>query len=34
VKNHEEHHIHKSYLEELKELLEEHGIEYDEKYLI
>ena len=34
VKNQEEHHIHKSYLEELKDLLNEHGIEYDEKYLI
>ena len=34
VKNQEEHHIHKSYLEELKDLLNEHGIDYDEKYLI
>ena len=34
VKNQEEHHATKSYLEELKELLKEHGIEYDEKYLM
>ena len=34
VKNQEEHHIHKTFIEELKELLKEHGIEYDERYLI
>ena len=34
VKNQEEHHATKSYIEELIELLKEHGIEYDEKYLM
>ena len=34
VKNQEEHHRHKTYKEELIELLNEHGIEYDAKYLI
>lgn len=34
VKNQEEHHKHKSFIEEYKELLEEHQIIYDEKYLI
>jgi len=34
VKNQEEHHATKSYLQELIELLKEHGIEYDERYLI
>ena len=34
VKNQEEHHATKSYIEELKELLKEHGIEFDERYLI
>ena len=34
VKNQEEHHATKSYIEELIELLKEHGIEYDERYLI
>jgi REP element-mobilizing transposase RayT len=33
VKNQEEHHKHKTYREELIELLIEHGVEYDEKYL-
>jgi len=34
VKNQEEHHRHKTYKEELIELLNEHGIEYDAKYLM
>ena len=34
VKNQEEHHATISFLDELKELLKEHGIEYDERYLI
>jgi REP element-mobilizing transposase RayT len=33
VKNQEEHHKTKTYLEELIELLKEHGVEFDEKYL-
>ena len=33
VKNQEEHHKTKTYREELIELLQEHGIEFDEKYL-
>ncbi len=33
VKNQEEHHKTKTYREELIELLWEHGIEFDEKYL-
>ncbi|MHB9141430.1 MAG: IS200/IS605 family transposase [Paludibacter sp.] len=33
VKNQEKHHAVKTYIEELKELLDEHGVEYDEKYL-
>ncbi len=33
VKNQEEHHKTKTFKEELIELLKEHGIEYDEKYL-
>jgi putative transposase len=33
VKNQEQHHANKTYREELIELLNEHGIEYDEKYL-
>jgi len=33
-KNQEEHHTTKSYLEELNELLKEHGIEYDERYFM
>ena len=33
VKNQEEHHKTKTYREELIELLKEHGIEFDEKYL-
>ena len=33
VKNQEEHHKTKTYREELIELLREHGIEFDEKYL-
>ena len=34
VKNQEEHHKHKTFLEEYKELLKEHQIEFDEKYLL
>ena len=33
VKNQEEHHKTKTFLEEYVELLKEHGIEYEEKYL-
>jgi putative transposase len=33
VKNQEEHHQTKTFLEELKELLKEHQVEFDEKYL-
>ena len=33
VKNQEEHHKNKTFKEELIELLKEHGIEFDEKYL-
>lgn len=33
VKNQEEHHKTKSYKEELMELLKEHGVAFDEKYL-
>ncbi len=33
VKNQERHHQQKSYIVELKQLLREHNIEYDEKYL-
>ena len=33
VKNQEEHHKNKTFKEELVELLNEHGIEFDEKYL-
>lgn len=33
VKNQEEHHKKKTYKEELIELLKEHGVEFDEKYL-
>lgn len=33
VKNQEHHHTKKTFKEELIELLQEHGIEYDEKYL-
>ena len=33
VKNQEEHHKTKTFREELIELLKEHGIEFDEKYL-
>ena len=33
VKNQEEHHKKVSYEEELKALLKEHGVEYDERYL-
>ena len=33
VKNQEEHHSTKSYVEELKELLEAHNVEFDPKYL-
>ena len=34
VERQEEHHRKKNFNEELKELLEKHGIEYDPKYLI
>ena len=34
VKNQEEHHITRSFKEEFTELLNEHGIEFDEKYLL
>ena len=34
VKNQEEHHATISFIDELKELLKDHGIEYDERYLI
>jgi len=34
VKNQEEHHKIKTFKDELIELLEEHGVEYNEKYLI
>jgi putative transposase len=34
VKNQEEHHKRKAFIEEYKELLREHGIEFDEKYLL
>jgi len=34
VKNQEEHHRTKSFREEYIELLKEHGVEYDEKYLL
>ena len=33
VKNQEAHHANKSYREELEDLLKEHGVSYDEKYL-
>ncbi len=33
VKNQEEHHKSRSFKEELLELLKEHGVEFDEKYL-
>jgi REP element-mobilizing transposase RayT len=33
VKNQEEHHKTKTFREELVELLKEHGVEFDEKYL-
>ncbi len=34
VKNQQEHHKAKTFMEEFIELLNEHGIEYDEKYLL
>jgi REP element-mobilizing transposase RayT len=34
VKNQKEHHKSKSFLEELIELLNEHGIEFNEKYML
>jgi hypothetical protein len=34
VKNQEEHHKTKSFTEEYIDLLNEHGIEFDEKYLL
>ena len=33
VLNQEEHHRTKSFIDELKELLEEHGVEFDERFL-
>jgi putative transposase len=33
VKNQEEHHIKKNFKEELIDLLNEHGVDFDEKYL-
>ena len=32
--NQEEHHRHLSFKEELKQLLEEHGVKFEEKYLL
>jgi putative transposase len=34
VENQKSHHRHKTYLEELIDLLTEHGIDYDERYLL
>jgi len=34
VKNQKEHHHKKTFREELRELFNEHGIEFDEKYLL
>jgi putative transposase len=34
IANQREHHRHKSFREELIELLEEYGVEYDERYLL
>jgi putative transposase len=34
VKNQEQHHLIKSFKDELAELLNEHGIEFDEKYFL
>ncbi len=34
IKNHEKHHETKTFIEELIELLNEHGVEYDERYLL
>ena len=34
VKNQEEHHLNKSFIEEYIELLKDHKIEFDEKYLL
>ena len=34
VKNQKEHHKSESYYDEFKRLLEEHEIEFDEKYLL
>lgn len=34
VKNQEEHHRKKTFIEEYKELLNEHGVEFDEKYML
>jgi putative transposase len=34
VKNQKEHHRKKTFIEEYKELLKEHGVEYNEKYLL
>ena len=33
IKNQREHHRKKSFQEEYRELLEKHGIEYDERYI-
>lgn len=34
IKNQEEHHRHKTFREELIEILKEHGVPFDEKYLL
>jgi hypothetical protein len=34
IKNQEEHHKKESFLDEYKRLIEEHGIEFDPKYLL
>ena len=34
VKNQKEHHKSESFYDEFKRLLQEHGIEFDEKYLL
>jgi len=33
IRNQEEHHLTKSFKEEFLELLQKHGVEYDERYL-
>jgi REP element-mobilizing transposase RayT len=34
IERQEEHHRKRSFVEELKELLEKHGVQYDPKYLV